>query len=110
MKSNELKKDLLKLIKNNPNLDVVCMCSTDELTDEYSYLYLAKLSCSICYIYEYEDRIFLDKEEMTEYLCDIHDGDAEYLDLDDDEFEITMHTEADKYFKQKAIVIYARSC
>ena len=31
-------------------------------------------------------------------------------DLDDDEFEITMHTEADKYFKQKAIVIYARSC
>lgn len=106
MKSNEFKQDLLKLIKNNPNLDVVCMCSTDE----YSYLYLAKLSCSICYIYEYEDRIFLDKEEMTEYLCDVHDGDAEYLDLDDDEFEITMHTEADKYFKQKAIVIYARSC
>ncbi len=57
MKSNEFKQDLLKLIKNNPNLDVVCMCSTDELTDEYSYLYLAKLSCSICYIYEYEDRI-----------------------------------------------------
>ena len=34
----------------------------------------------------------------------------EYLDLEDDEFEMAMHTEADKYFKQKAIVIYARSC
>lgn len=95
---NNFKNDLLKLIKNNPNLDVVCMCATDELTDEFRYLYLSKLSCSICYIYEYEDRIFLDKEEITEY-----------LDLDDDEFEIAMHTEADKYFKQKAIVIYARS-
>lgn len=29
------------------------------------------------YIYEYEDRIFLDKDEMKEYLCDIHDGDAD---------------------------------
>ena len=96
-------------LNNYHYLDVVCMCATDELTDEFRYLYLSKLSCSICYIYEYEDRIFLDKEEITEYLCDIHDGDAEYLDLDDDEFEIAMHTEADKYFKQKAIVIYARS-
>lgn len=92
MKENSFKNELLELIKNNPDLDLVCMCSMDEVTDEY------------------EDRIFLDKEEIVEYLCDMHDGDAEYLDLEDDDFEMQMHTEADKYFKQKAIVIYAKSC
>lgn len=110
MKENNFKNKLLELIKNNPDLDLVCMCGMDEVYDEYSYMYFSNLSCSVNYIYEYDDRVFLDKEEIVEFLCNMHDGDAEYLELEDDDFEMQMHTEADKYFKQKAIVIYAKSC
>ena len=46
-----LKDEFIKIIEENKDLDIVAMVSTDELTDDYGYLLMEKLSVEVMDIY-----------------------------------------------------------
>ena len=61
-----------KLIKENPDLDIVIMASTQDLTDDYGYLLLEKLSVEVADIYNHplDERIYFDKVDIIEELSE----------------------------------------
>ena len=98
---------LVKIIQENPDLDIVVMASTDEFTDEYGSILLEKLNVEVMDIYESptSDYIFFDEydviDELREALADDNG------DLNEEEYEKLCEEKAKDYFYKKAIVIWA---
>lgn len=98
---------LVKIIQENPDLDIVVMASTDELTDDYGSILLEKLNVEVMDIYESptSDYIFFDEydviDELREALADDNG------DLNEEEYEKLCEEKAKDYFYKKAIVIWA---
>lgn len=100
---------LVRIIQENPDLDIVVMASTDELTDDYGSILLEKLNVEVMDIYESptSDYIFFDEydviDELREALADDNG------DLNEEEYEKLCKETAKKYYYKKAIVIWARN-
>lgn len=100
---------LVKIIQDNPDLDIVVMASTDELTDDYGSILLEKLNVEVMDIYESptSDYIFFDEydviDELRETLADDNG------DLNEEEYEKLCEENAKKYYYKKAIVIWGRN-
>lgn len=102
-----MKEELLKLIKENPNLDMVVMASTDDLIDEYGYLLLEKIKVEVADIYNSpsNERIYFDKEDVVEELREFL-ASEEYIDMPDKEYDKMCEEKAKDYFYKRAIVIW----
>lgn len=106
-----LKDEFIKIIEENKDLDIVAMVSTDELTDDYGYLLMEKLSVEVMDIYESPrgDLIYFDKDDVVDELRDYLADDEEYMNLSDDEYDKVCEEKAKDYFYKRAIVIWARN-
>lgn len=104
-----MKEELLKLIKENPNLDVVVMASTQELTYDYGYLLLEKIKAEVTDIYNSPDdeTIYFDKEDIVEELRNYLADNEEYVNMSDEEYDKMCEEKANDYFYKKAIVVWA---
>ena len=103
-----MKEELLKLIKENPNLDMVVMASTDDLIDEYGYFLLEKIKVEVADIYNSpsNERIYFEKEDVVEELREFL-ASEEYIDMPDEEYDKMCEEKAKDYFYKRAIVIWA---
>lgn len=103
-----MKEELLKLIKGNPDLDVVVMASTDDLIDEYGYFLLEKIKVEVADIYNSpsNERIYFEKEDVVEELREFL-ASEEYIDMPDEEYDKMCEEKAKDYFYKRAIVIWA---
>lgn len=104
-----MKEELLKLIKENPNLDVVVMSSTDNFTDEYGSFLMEKINAEIMDIYNspYDGYIYFDKDDVIDKLRDILCDEEKYKNISYEEYEKVCEEKAKDYFYKKAIVIWA---
>ena len=104
-----MKEELLKLIKENPDLDIVIMASTQDLTDDYGYLLLEKLSVEVADIYNHplDERIYFDKVDIIEELREYFADNEQYANMSDEEYDKMCEEKAKDYFYKKAIVIWA---
>ena len=102
---------LVKIIQENPNLDIVVMASTDELTDEYGSILMEKLNIEVANIYNSprDEIIYFDKDDVVDELRDFLADDEEYIDMSDDEYDKVCEEKAKDYFYKRAIVIWARN-
>lgn len=98
---------LVKIIQENPDLDIVVMASTDELTDDYGSILLEKLNVEVMDIYESptSDYIFFDEYDVIDELREVLADDNG--DLNEEEYEKLCEEKAKDYFYKKAIVIWA---
>ena len=123
---NEAVKELIKLVQENPDVEVICMTDTDVVGDGSFGEYLSEIhSCRLGEYVCYSERFFDDREEFKE---EYYDANADELCekfhyspcLDTSrlpEFEVEHHKKAEqaledyldklaeKYFK-KAIIVY----
>ena len=101
--------EIIEIIKENPNLDVVVMTSTQELTDEYGWLLLEKLRIEVADIYNSPDNetLYFDKEEIVEELRKYLSDNKEYSKMSDEEYGKMCEEKAKDYFYKRAIVIWA---
>lgn len=106
-----MKEELLKLIKENPDLDVVVMVNTQELTYDYGYLLLEKIRAEVTDIYNSPDdeTIYFDKEDIVEELRNYLANNEEYANMSDEEYDKMCEEKAKDYFYKKAIVIWAEN-
>ena len=106
-----MNKELIKIIKENPNLDIVVMASTQELTDDYGYLLLEKIKVEIADIYNHplDERIYFDKEDIVEELREYFSDDEKYANMTDEEYDKMCEEKAKDYFYKKAIIIWANN-
>lgn len=106
-----MKEELLKLIRENPNLDVIVVASTQELTDEYGWILLEKLRGEVADIYKSPDfeTLYFDKEEIVDKLRDYLADDDKYASMSDDEYDKMCEEKAKDYFYKRAIVMWANN-
>lgn len=106
-----MKDELLKLVKENPDLDVVVMASTQEFTDEYGWILLERLKGEVVDIYRSPDfeTLYFDKEEITEELRSYLADNEEYVNMSDEEYDKMCEEKSKDYFCKKAIVIWAEN-
>ena len=104
-----MKEELLKLIRENPNLDVVVMANTQEFTDEYGWILLEKLRGEVADIYKSPDfeTLYFDKEEIVEELREYLADNEQYASMSDEEYDKMCEEKAKDYFYKKAIVVWA---
>lgn len=102
---------LIKIIQENPDLDIVVMASTDEFTDEYGSILMEKLNIEVTDIYNSprDEIIYFDKDDVVDELRDFLANDEEYIDMSDDEYDKVCEEKAKDYFYKRAIVIWARN-
>ena len=105
-KSDELK----RLILENPELPIVVLADEDSVCDYYGWTFCSSISFHIeeildCDFYDYDDRVFTDRERLEEVIADNLDG--EYLT--DEAYEAAIKYEIEKYepYWKKVIAIYA---
>lgn len=106
-----MKDDLLKLVKENPDLDVVVMANTQEFTDEYGWILLERLKGEVVDIYRSPDfeTLYFDKEEIIEELRSYLADNEEYVNMSDEEYDKMCEEKSKDYFCKKAIVIWAEN-
>ena len=104
-----MKEDLIKIIKENPELEIVVMASTQELTDEYGYLLLENIRVEVVDIYNSptNDRIYFDKEEIVDEIRESLAEKEEYAEMTDEEYDKMCEEKAKDYFYKRAIVVWA---
>lgn len=104
-----MKEELLKLIRENPNLDVVVMASTQDYTDEYGWFLLEKLRGEVADIYKSPDleTLYFDKQEIVEELREYFADDEKYASMSNEEYDKMCEEKAKDYFYKRAIVIWA---
>lgn len=103
-----MKEDLIKIIKENPNLDIVVMASTQEITDEYGWWLLEKLRIEVADIYNSptNECICFDKEDVVDKLREYLEDKEEYAEMTDEEYDKMCEEKAKDYFYKRAIVIW----
>lgn len=101
--------EIIELIKENPDLEIVVMASTQELTDEYGWLLLEKLRIEVADIYKSLDKetLYFDKEKIVEELREYLADKEEYAEMTDEEYDKMCEEKAKDYFYKRAIVIWA---
>lgn len=106
-----MKEELLKTIKENPELEIVVMASTEELTDEYGWLLLEKLGIEVADIYNSptNECIYFDKEEIVDELREYLADNEEYAEMTDEEYDKMCEEKAKDYFCKRAIVVWAHN-
>lgn len=104
-----MNEELIKLVKDNPNLDIVVMANTQDFTDEYGWILLEKLKIEIADIYKSPDfeTLYFDKVEIVEELREYFADEEKYKNMSDDEYDKMCEEKAKDYFHKKAIVIWA---
>lgn len=107
------KEELVKLIKENPNLRLVFMMSNDEVAEDYGCTVMEDFTAYISDVYKYErwgDLVFsVDKDEVVEYYAEELTEKEEYKDLSEEKYTEAIEEYVDKNIEYyKAIVIYAK--
>ena len=102
--------ELRKLILENPDLPIVVLADEDAVCEYYGWTFCSSISFHIeeildCDFYDYDDRVFTDRERLEEVIADNLDG--EYLT--DEAYEAAIKYELEKYepYWKKVIAIYA---
>jgi hypothetical protein len=107
--NEEKSKELLKLVQEYPDLPIVFFCSSEDICDDYSYIFMKFRSVKKGVIYESDinDIIYTSKDDYVEDLCDYFEDDDRYFNMTDEEYKETMQKEAEKAPHYEAIIIYA---
>lgn len=102
---------LIKIIQDNPDLDIVVMASTDEFTDKYGWILLERLKGEVVDIYRRPDfeTLYFDKEEIIEELRSYLANNEEYVNMSDEEYDKMCEEKAKDYFYKRAIVIWGEN-
>lgn len=102
--------ELRKLILENSELPIVVLAEGDSVCDYWGWTYCSRISFGIdeildCDYYDYDDRVFTDKERFEEVIRNNLDG--EYFA--DEAYEAAVKYELEKYepYWKKVIAIYA---
>ncbi|MEI3530658.1 MAG: hypothetical protein V8Q75_06355 [Bacilli bacterium] len=103
-----MNKELINLVKENPNLPIVFFANSEDICDEFSYTFMKKHKVEKGTIYESDinDRIYTEEDEYVEDLCDYFADDVRYANLTDVEFEKEMQKEAKKVPHYEAIIVW----
>ena len=103
---NNNKEEFIKLLQENPELPVIFMVASEEITD-YCYSVFENFTPYIRTVYEYNDVYFDDDDDILECLMDDLSDDEKYKDLSDEEYEkaIKQYIE-EEIVHYKAIVVY----
>ena len=101
--------EIIELIKENPELEIVVMANTQNLTDEYGYLLLEKIKVEVTDIYNSPDceTLYFNKKDIVEELRNYLSDNEEYEEMTDDEYDKMCEEKAKDYFYKRAIVIWA---
>lgn len=100
------RKELIKLMKENPKLPVVFLAQNDEFVDGCGSTFFENFYCKVDTVYlfdtEYSDDLIYVTEYYSDKLCD----EEEFFNLSDDEFDEAIN----KYIEEnvehyKAIII-----
>ena len=97
---------LFKLMQENPELPLVFNCSTDELCEDYDYMFYEDFNCNITTIYKTEEQIYDNEDDIREYYEYIYED--EYEDLSDEEFNANIQDLIDHTEQYKALNIYCK--
>lgn len=99
---------LLKLVEQNPTLPLVFFVASEDICDDYSYVFMKSKRIEKGTIYESDinDCVYTSKDEYVEELCDYFSDDVRYSNLTDTEYEKEMQREADKVPHYEAIIVY----
>ena len=105
------KEDLIKLIKESPNLPLVFMMNNDEVAGDYGYTVMEEFTAYKSEVYKYErwgDLCFSDDEsEVIEYYCDYFGDEEKYQDLSQEKYEKVIKNYVNQNIEHyEAIVIY----
>lgn len=104
--------ELKKLIFENPDLPIVVLADEDSNCGDWRWTYCSSISFDICEIldcdyYDYDDTVFTDRDRLEEKIGDdLYD---EYYGKSDEEYEVAIKHELEKYepYWTKVIAIYA---
>lgn len=101
--------EIIELIKENPDLEIVVMANTQELTDEYGWLLLEKLRIEVADIYKSLDNetLYFDEEEIVDEIRESLADKEEFAEMTDEEYDKMCEEKAKDYFYKRAIVIWA---
>jgi hypothetical protein len=104
--------ELKKLILENPDLPIVVLADEDSVCDYYGWTFCSSIFFHIeeildCDFYDYDDRIFVDRERFEEKIAD--DLWDEYHEKSNEEYDAAIKREIEKYepYWKKVIAIYA---
>lgn len=95
---------LFKLMQENPDLPIVFSCSTEEMSDDYTYMFYEDFSCDVVTIYKTDETIYDDEDDIREHYEYIYE--EEYEGLSDEEFNKKIQELIDETPHCKAIRIY----
>lgn len=106
--NKEQNEELLKLVKENPNLPLVFFADSDDVCSDYSYTFMKSRRVEKGVIYESEinDIIYTSKDDYVEELCDYYADDVRYSNLTDSQYEKEMQKMADRTVHYEAIILY----
>lgn len=104
--------ELKKLIAENPDLPIVVLVGQDAVSDDYGYTYCSDIHFSIeeildCELPFGEGCVYNDRDDFENVLLDYLDGNEEYPNLSDEEFQTLLAKELSKYepYWKKVIAI-----
>ena len=105
------REELLKLIKENPELPLVFMMSNDEVAGDYGCTVMEDFRAYKSEVYKYErwgDLVFSDdREEVEEYYMDTLTDEEKYIDLSQEEYEEVIKNYVNQNIEHyEAIVLY----
>ncbi len=104
-KSEDNKKKLFELIKENPNLPIMIMADNDTMCEEYGYSLMQIIeSVEKTKIYLYSDRVYTEdeKDELEEEILDCMDIENE----NEETINKLIKDEIDKLENYECILIY----
>ena len=92
--------EIIELIKENPDLEIVVMANTQELTDEYGWLLLEKLRIEVADIYKSLDNetLYFDEEEIVDEIRESLADKEEFAEMTDEEYDKMCEEKAKDYF------------
>ena len=101
--------EIIELIKENPELEIVVMASTQEFTDEYGWFLLEELRIEVADIYKSLDNetLYFDEEEIVDEIRESLADKEEFAEMTDEEYDKMCEEKAKDYFYKRAIVIWA---
>lgn len=103
MKDNE---ELRKLIESNPDLPLVFIVATENITCDYTNQVFQKSNCYVSDVYFYEEFYTDDKVDMEEHIRNMFDNNPLSYGMNDEIFDALvadyMEKEVESY---KAIVV-----
>ena len=110
MSEKNSKEELLRIIKENPNLPVVFFAQNDDFCPDYGSTVFERFYCNVSMIYIVEDcngnTYYDDLDEVIEIISDNLCDDEQYEKLSDEDFEKAVKKYIEENIEHyKAIVI-----